>query len=124
MKATVLQQLHNNAGHLGLRKTTESIKEQFYQLAYELGIEKWVQECKQFQQCNAPQPKLQVPLETFKATCPIEKIFWDIMGPLPTSSKGKKYILVVTDIFNKWVEPFAFQSTETMATVLVNKIVC
>ena len=48
------------------------------------------------------------------------------MGPLPTSSKGKKYILVVTDIFSKWVEAFALKSTdtETLATVLVNEIVC
>ena len=48
------------------------------------------------------------------------------MGPLPTSSKGKKYILVVTDIFSKWVEGFALQSTdtETLATVLVNEVVC
>ena len=48
------------------------------------------------------------------------------MGPLPTSSKGKKYILVVTDIFSKWVEAFALKSTdtETLATVLINEIVC
>ena len=48
------------------------------------------------------------------------------MGSLPTSSKGKRYILVVTDIFSKWVEAFALQSTdtETLATVLVNEIVC
>ena len=48
------------------------------------------------------------------------------MGRLPTSSKGKRYILLVTDIFNKWVEPFVLQSTdtETLATLLVNEIVC
>lgn len=47
------------------------------------------------------------------------------MGPLPTSSKGKKYILVVTDIFSKWVEAFSLRSTdtETLATVLVDEIV-
>ena len=47
------------------------------------------------------------------------------MEPLPTSSKGKRYILVVSDIFSKWVEMFAFQSTDmrTLATVLVNEIV-
>ena len=64
-----------------------------------------------------------MPLGTIKATRPFEKISWDIIGSLPTSSKGKKYILVVTDIFSKWV---AFQTTdtETLATVLVNEIIC
>ena len=64
MKATVVQQLHDNAGHLALHETTESMKEQFYWPGYELDIEKWVQQCQQCQQHNAPQPKPQVPLGT------------------------------------------------------------
>ena len=48
------------------------------------------------------------------------------MGPLPVSAKGHKYILAVTDLFAKWVEAFPLRSTEstTLATVLVDKIVC
>ena len=48
------------------------------------------------------------------------------MGPLPTSSKGKKYILVMTDFFSKWIEAFALQTTdtETLATVVVNEFIC
>jgi transposase InsO family protein len=126
MKATILQQLHDNNGHLGLRKTTESVKERFYWPGYEQEIEKWVRECQQCQQRNAPQPKPQAPLGTIRANRPFEKVSWDIMGPLPTSSKGKKYILVVTDIFSKWVEAFALHSTdtETLATVLFNEVIC
>ena len=72
------------------------------------------------------QPNPQAPLGTIKATRPFEKISWDIMGPLPTSSKGKKYILVVTDVFSKWVEAFALRSTdtETLAAMLVDEIIC
>ena len=86
-------------------------------------IEKWIRECEQCQQSN-PVPR--APLGTIKANCPFEKISWDIMGPLPTSSKGKKYILVVTDIFSKWVEafPLGFTDTETLARVLVNEVIC
>ena len=48
------------------------------------------------------------------------------MGLLPTSSKGNCYILVVTDLFTKWVEEFPLCSTEStvMATVLVDEIEC
>ena len=90
MKAAILQQLHDNNGHLGLHKTTESVKEQFYWPGYEQEIEKWVRECQQCQRRNTPQPKPQAPLGTIRANCPFEKILWDIMGLLPTSSKGKK----------------------------------
>ena len=61
-----------------------------------------------------------------KSNYPFEKLSWDIMGPLPTSSCGNKYILVVTDLFTKWVEAFPLAKTDsvTLAKVLVNEIVC
>ena len=48
----------------------------------------------------------------------------DIMGPLPTTSRGKKYILI-TDIFSKWVEAFSLCSTdtETLTSLLLNEVV-
>ena len=48
------------------------------------------------------------------------------MGPLPQTSSGNKYIVVVTDLFSKWVEAFPVQSTdtETLASLLVTKIIC
>ena len=47
------------------------------------------------------------------------------MGPLPASSKGHRYNLVVMDLFTKWVEAFPLQFTEStvLATVLVDEIV-
>ena len=47
------------------------------------------------------------------------------MGPLPTTSAGNKYILVVTDIFSKWTEAFPLQCTDsaTLASLLVNEII-
>ena len=122
MKDVVLRQLHDQAGHLSIHRTVEFVKEWFYWLGYELDIENWVHEWQQCQQRNPPQPLPQAPLGTIQATRPIEKLFWDIMGPLPITSRGKKYILVITDIFSKWVEAFPLRSTDamTLATVLVD----
>ena len=48
------------------------------------------------------------------------------MGPLPTSSQGNNYTLVITDLFTKWVEAFPLKDTTatTLATVMLNEVVC
>ena len=126
MKDIVLQQLHNQGGHLGISKTTENIKARFYWPGYEQDIQAWISSCQQCQRRNPPQPVPRAPLGTIKTTHPFEKLSWDIMGPLPTSSKGYQYILVVTDLFSKWVEAFPLRATdsETLAKILVDEVVC
>jgi hypothetical protein len=38
---------------------------------------------------------------------PWEVIALDVMGPYPRTSRGKKNILVITDLFTRWVEAFS-----------------
>ena len=48
----------------------------------------------------------------------------DLVGPLPESDNGNKYILVVTDYFTRWVEAFSLlnQEARTVATKLVDEV--
>ena len=126
MKNTVLTHLHNMAGHLGIHKTSEKIKERFYWPGYKEDIVNWVHTCQTCQKRNPPQPSPQAPLGTIKTHRPFEKVSWDIMGLLPMTSRGCKYILVITDMFSKWVEAFPLRVTdsETLAKVLVDEVVC
>ena len=126
LKTTVLQQLHNQSGHLGSRKTLQKIQERYYWPGYESDTTVWVRECRECQRRNPPQVTQQAPLESIFSRYPFEKLSWDIMGPLPQTSSGNKYTVVVTDLFSKWVEAFPVKSTdtETLASLLVTKIVC
>ena len=47
----------------------------------------------------------------------------DIMGPYPMTARRNRYILVISDIFSKWVEAYAIpdQTAETVAKVLMNE---
>ena len=47
----------------------------------------------------------------------------NILGPLPESNLGNKYICIVSDHFTKWVEAFPMpnQRSETIAKELVDK---
>ena len=49
----------------------------------------------------------------------------DIIGPLPETSDGNRYILVFSDYTTKWPEGFALKDTkaETVAKVLVDEMI-
>ena len=125
LKDTIMRETHG-LGHLGIKKTLNTIKTKFYWPGYEKDVEDWVKQCSECQKHKGPQPALPAPMGTITATYPFEKISWDIMGPLPLTPRGHQYILVVTDLFTKWVEAFPLPNTTatTLATILMNEIVC
>ena len=126
LRKFIFDQLHVKSGHFGIYKTFEKISERFFWPGYEQDIRTAVVKCEQCQRRNQPVPKSQAPLGTINADYPFQKLSWDIMGPLPTSMKGNKYTLVVTDLFSKWVEAFPLVKTDslTLAKVLTDEIVC
>ena len=57
---------------------------------------------------------------------PMERIAIDVLGPLPITETGNKYILIVADYFTKWVEayPMPNQEATTVAELLVREFIC
>ena len=55
----------------------------------------------------------------------MERIATDILGPLPLSKKGNRYILIVSDYFTKRVEAYALpnQLAETVAGVIITEFI-
>ena len=52
----------------------------------------------------------------------MERVHLDMMGPLPESDRGNKYIMVMVDQFSRWVEiqPLSEISAETMAQTAID----
>ena len=98
------------ASHYGSQKTWRKMKRVFYWKGMRKDIEEYVQSCPSCQrrkdkgQCHPP---LQ-PLEPIKR--PFERVSMDIMGPLPVSLTGKKYVLVGIDHLTRYVEVFALET--------------
>ena len=53
----------------------------------------------------------------------MECLALDILGPLPVTDLGNKYLLVVADYFSKWVEAFPIpdQEAQTVANLVVKE---
>ena len=125
LRQGVLQQLHNTrtSGHLGVAKTLGRVHERFYWVQCRQDVQEWCRNCDICAQKRGPQRKIRAPLKTFNVGSPMERIALDVLGPLPTTESGNKYILVIADYFTKWVEAFPLpnQEAKTVADKLVNE---
>ncbi|KMQ82085.1 integrase core domain protein, partial [Lasius niger] len=55
----------------------------------------------------------------------MERVQMDIVGPLPLTISGNKYLLVIVDCFTKWVEAFPVKNirAKTVAEIFVSQFV-
>ena len=120
----VLSALHDaaSAGDLGVKKSLGQIREHFYWYGQKHDVEDWCQQCNKYSSRKSPQQPRRASLVS---SCPFERIAMDIMGPLPTTESGQKYILAVGDYFSKWAEVFPLpnQEAKTIAERLVNEVI-
>eukprot|EP00918_Siedleckia_nematoides_P076935 GHVU01168152.1.p2 GENE.GHVU01168152.1~~GHVU01168152.1.p2 ORF type:complete len:117 (+),score=6.71 GHVU01168152.1:321-671(+) len=45
-----------------------------------------------------------LPLVQERAGSPFDRVALDLVGPMPPSRRGKRYLLVIQDCFTKWLE--------------------
>ena len=104
-------------GHEGIQKTYERIKQNYYWKNMILDIKKYISICK-ICQLNKSQP---IPNLVEKFRTPIEAPFvrmgLDIIGPLKTTTKGNKYIIVCVDYFTLWTEAEAYPSATSQDVI-------
>ena len=91
-----------------------------------LSVEEYCRTCDRCVARKNPPGKSRAPLRSYLVVAPMERIQIDVMGPLPQTHRGNKYILVVCDCFTKWTEAYALpnQESETITKTFVDEFVC
>ena len=128
MRDTVLEESHAGSlgGHLGEDRTLSRIREKFFWPGYAEQVRQWCKICVRCAMRKNPTKTRHGALQSVRTGYPMQMVAADIMGPLPTSKNGNRYILVASDYFTRWVEAYAIPNQEaiTVARKLVNNMFC
>ena len=127
MEREILKGTHDSpfAGHLGVTRTLDRIRKRFFWPHMRESVEDYIRQCDKCIQRKEPTAHNgKAPLQSLEVSEPFT--FWamDYMGPLPETTRGNRYILVLMDHFTKWCEAFPTkdQKASTVAKILVEKV--
>ena len=115
IQADILQSAHNSqlGGHMGIFKSRERILEKYYWPSLDSDLKAHIKTCLPCQKTKPHSGPVRPPLTPLEQSIsPNHRVHIDLFGPLQTSSSGKKYVMVMTDAFTKYVEIVAIANKE------------
>jgi hypothetical protein len=119
-----LQQLHDEKGHPGINNTLAAINQRFWWSNFFTNIQDYVKNCNS---CKLQVKKMhQEPARPI----PVEGLFdrWeiDLVGPLPLTPRGKRFIAVAVEGLTRWPEaiPLSQKTGAEVANFIYTNIYC
>ena len=124
LKKAVIEQYHDNNGHMGIDKTFDALRLKYYWPNMYKELYDYVNNCVtcQTRSLKKVQPPLQ---ETDIPPFPFAKVGLDLSGPYPKTLSGNKYIIGFVDWYSGWCEAFAVpdKTAENVAHLLLDEII-
>ena len=117
---------HPSCGHFGKEATVLRATPRFYWPGMKRDLQRQVGQCPEcltkIRQCNQRDAQHKPQRSGF----PGERLSVDLVGPLPETINGYKYIMTVEDLFTKFVQAFPIpnKEAETCANVLIDRQIC
>jgi len=108
LRRKVMELLHNSkwAGHPGMSRMKSSIGSRYFWPKMRQDIESWVRCCRACAMAKRGKGRGKAPLQQELSGFPFQRVAFDVIGPLPTTAKGNRFILVMVDYFSKWAEAY------------------
>ena len=113
------------AGHLGIAKFYDKIRQRYFCQGIYKDITHWIETCKDCASKKSSKHTATVPMQSIPVEGPFDRICVDVLGPLPNSDIGNRYIVVFTENLTKWQKAFAIHSagSDTNPKLFVEEIV-
>lgn len=102
----ILKENHDStlAGHPGYHRTVSRIQNNYYWPNMHKNIREYIKNCESCQKYKIDRKPTKLPLEiTSTSSQPFERISLDIVGPLPLTEEGNRFILTFQDDLTKFL---------------------
>ena len=108
LQGRVLQICHHSLfwAHLGVKTTVGQVKHRFHWPGMSADVKSHIRNCATCGVNKGPFRRYRAFLADFRFGAPMDRVAVDVMGPIPISAQGNRYILVLADYFTRWVEAF------------------
>jgi len=127
LQQAILEAFHDDvfAGHLGFFRTLNKIRDRYYWRNMYSNIKSHVLSCTSCCRKKLPTKTPRAPLVNIPVGGPFDRIASDVLGPLPVSTNGNKYIIVFTDYLTKYCMTAAIPNVTANLTakLFVRKVV-
>ena len=125
----IIEECHSSitGGHFGISKTYARLRERFYWEGAKEDVQEFIKTCENCQKTKLVRQKGKEPMRiTDTPRKAFDKIQIDIVGPLPVTERGNKYILTIQDCLTKYSDAIPLQSIDsvTVAVALAENVIC
>ena len=123
LRRRLLDIAHNPpiSAHPGRSRMYQTLRRDFYWPSMTVDIHFVVENCESCARNRIKDQRNVYPMKLFPADKPLDFVAADILGPLPKTKHGKRFILVVTDRFSKLTKT---ESLRTITSLSVAKAFC
>lgn len=122
----ILQEYHDTpmGGHFGAEKTYFSITRKFHWKGMKKDVREYIRNCEICQKTKHSRDTRAPLILVNPSSKPFEKLYIDIVGPLPKTPSGNQYILSMIDDLTRFVEFASLpdQQADTVARTLYEHI--
>ena len=125
---TVLNNCHDHvlAAHFGFQRTYNRIRQRYFWKCMYRDVDNWVRSCISCSQRKTHRHKVLAPMVTMKVPGAFERVSVDILGPLPITTSGNRYVLCFSDHCTRWpiLVPLKVTDASTIARAFFDYVIC